>query len=80
MNEWWNSGVQGNVEFSFETANAFKTVLVLANKVLLCICTSGVGAAIDSNKFHIPAGQEAQNRWSICVHAVKLVGFGMAIM
>ena len=48
MNEWWNSGVQGNVEFSFETANAFKTVLVLANKVPLCIFTSGVGAAIES--------------------------------
>lgn len=71
VNDWWNSGDQGNVELSFETADAFKTVLVLAKKVLLCICTSGGEAAIESNKFRIPAGREAQNRRSICVHNVK---------
>ena len=59
------------MELSPETADAFKTVLVLAKKVLLCIYTSGGEAAIESNKFHIPAGWEAQNRRSICIHDVK---------
>lgn len=38
LKDWWDCRVQGNMELSFETANALKAVLILANKLLLCIC------------------------------------------
>jgi len=50
------------MKLSFETAGALKAVLILARKLLLCVCVakgvlcSGSEAVFGSNRFHIPAG------------------------